>query len=90
MGGLYGAAGTVYLEGGDDGDGSGDPGDNPCPPGVTVNCDDNCPFTGNPQQGDSDGDGGRGLTHSPGAYAVDAARPGCRSFSSLSGNSFKE
>ena len=33
----------------DDGDNSGMPGDNPCPRGVYVNCDDNCPTTPNGQ-----------------------------------------
>lgn len=54
----------------DDGDSSGDPADNPCPSGVTVNCDDNCHWDPNPSQfdgnnnfmgdacdPDSDGDG---------------------------------
>jgi hypothetical protein len=41
----------------DDGDGSGTKGDNPCPDGVTTNCDDNCPLTPNPGQSDSDGNG---------------------------------
>jgi hypothetical protein len=41
----------------DDGDNSGIIGDNPCTGGNTVNCDDNCPNTYNPDQADSDGDG---------------------------------
>ena len=41
----------------DDGDSSGISGDNPCTGGNTVNCDDNCPNTYNPDQADSDGDG---------------------------------
>jgi hypothetical protein len=40
----------------DDGDGSGIPLDNPCPSGVTENCDDNCPTVPNPDQLESDGD----------------------------------
>lgn len=40
----------------DDGDNSGFIGDNPCTGGNTVNCDDNCPNTYNPDQADSDGD----------------------------------
>jgi hypothetical protein len=36
----------------DDGDGSGTPGDNPCPAGQTENCDDNCRLTPNgPEEG---------------------------------------
>ncbi|MFC1476226.1 SBBP repeat-containing protein [Candidatus Zixiibacteriota bacterium] len=41
----------------EDGDGSGIPGDNPCTGGNTQNCDDNCPETYNPGQGDDDYDG---------------------------------
>jgi hypothetical protein len=41
----------------DDGDGSGEPGDNPCPDGVTTGCDDNCVATPNPGQADADADG---------------------------------
>lgn len=41
----------------DDGDNSGIEGDNPCIDGQTVNCDDNAPFTSNPQQDDDDSDG---------------------------------
>ena len=41
----------------DDGDGSGTPGDNPCPDQVTLNCDDNCPSNPNPGQEDTDMDG---------------------------------
>jgi YD repeat-containing protein len=40
----------------DDGDGSGDPTDNPCIGGNTVDCDDNCPTTHNPAQEDFDED----------------------------------
>lgn len=40
-----------------DGDLSGDPSDNPCEPGQTDDCDDNCPETANPDQADADGDG---------------------------------
>lgn len=40
-----------------DGDGDGIPGNNPCPDGVTMGCDDNCSDTTNPGQGDMDGDG---------------------------------
>jgi hypothetical protein len=40
----------------DDGDHSGIAGDNPCTGGNTVNCDDNCPNTYNPDQADTDGD----------------------------------
>ena len=40
-----------------DGDNSGDPADNPCTAGNTANCDDNCPFTLNPDQIDADADG---------------------------------
>jgi hypothetical protein len=39
-----------------DGDNNGIPGDNPCPEGVTENCDDNCPIDYNPNQEDT-GDG---------------------------------
>jgi hypothetical protein len=45
----------------EDGDGSGIAGDGPCPDGVTVGCDDNCPTIANGAtddvQADSDGDG---------------------------------
>jgi len=41
----------------DDGDNSGISGDYPCAGGNTVNCDDNCPYTYNPYQTDTDGDG---------------------------------
>jgi len=40
----------------DDGDGSGVIGDNPCNDLQVANCDDNCHFTPNSEQGDSDGD----------------------------------
>jgi len=42
---------------GDDGDSSGVIGDNPCPHGQTIGCDDNCPGTSNPGQEDVDSDG---------------------------------
>jgi len=42
---------------GEDGDGSGIPGDNPCTGGETVNCDDNCPDQDNSDQEDLDSDG---------------------------------
>lgn len=41
----------------DDGDGSGLVGDAPCTGNVTVNCDDNCLYTPNPDQADADSDG---------------------------------
>jgi hypothetical protein len=41
----------------DDGDSSGIAGDHPCTGGNTVNCDDNCPNTYNPDQADADNDG---------------------------------
>ena len=41
----------------DDGDASGIEGDNPCPDGVTVNCDDNCPCDPNPGQEDGNQNG---------------------------------
>jgi len=41
----------------DDGDTSGDPNDNPCPPGETSACDDNCRLKANPDQEDADLDG---------------------------------
>ena len=41
----------------DDGDGSGELGDAPCPDGVIVGCDDNCIATFNSDQSDMDGDG---------------------------------
>lgn len=41
----------------DDGDHDGTPGDNPCTGGQTAKCDDNCPYTPNPDQTDDDGDG---------------------------------
>jgi murein DD-endopeptidase MepM/ murein hydrolase activator NlpD len=41
----------------DDGDKSGEAGDNRCTGGNTVNCDDNCPSNPNQDQADSDGDG---------------------------------
>jgi hypothetical protein len=41
---------------GEDGDGSGTPGDNRCADGETVGCDDNCPRDANAGQADSDGD----------------------------------
>lgn len=41
----------------DDGDFSLEFGDKPCIGGETVDCDDNCPCTYNPDQADSDGDG---------------------------------
>jgi hypothetical protein len=41
----------------DDGDGSGTIGDNPCTGGNTQNCDDNCQFTANADQTNTDGDG---------------------------------
>lgn len=40
----------------DDGDGDGTPGSHPCD-GAALNCDDNCPFTPNPDQADIDHDG---------------------------------
>ncbi|UCG58442.1 MAG: M4 family metallopeptidase [Phycisphaerales bacterium] len=39
----------------DDGDGSGDPDDNPCKGGNTTNCDDNCRKVSNPKQAYSGG-----------------------------------
>ena len=44
-----------------DGDGNGIPGDNPCADGVTENCDDNCPFTFNPGQGETSPPQGNGI-----------------------------
>ncbi|HOW71508.1 MAG TPA: M12 family metallo-peptidase [Phycisphaerae bacterium] len=41
----------------DDGDHSGLPGDHPCTGVQTENCDDNCPSTPNPDQGDDNQDG---------------------------------
>jgi hypothetical protein len=41
----------------DDGDGSGIVGDNPCAGGNTIDCDDNCINTPNPDQADMDSDG---------------------------------
>jgi uncharacterized repeat protein (TIGR01451 family) len=41
----------------DDGDGSGISGDNTCIGGNTTNCDDNCVYTPNANQADSDNDG---------------------------------
>lgn len=41
----------------DDGDDSGDPFDNPCEPGETEDCDDNCRLIANPGQEDEEGDG---------------------------------
>ncbi|MCC7201470.1 MAG: thrombospondin type 3 repeat-containing protein [Nitrospirae bacterium] len=41
----------------DDGDNSGVEGDHLCAAGATANCDDNCPYTFNPDQADKDGDG---------------------------------
>lgn len=41
----------------EDGDLSGDNQDNPCEPGESENCDDNCPVDFNPNQADTDGDG---------------------------------
>ncbi len=41
----------------DDGDGSGVIGDNRCANGNTIDCDDNCPTTPNPDQFDLDNDG---------------------------------
>ena len=41
----------------DDGDGSGDPGDNPCVGGNSTDCDDNCRYTPNLSQSDMDEDG---------------------------------
>ena len=41
----------------EDGDSSGNSGDNPCTGGNAVNCDDNCPTLGNASQGDLDNDG---------------------------------
>ena len=40
----------------DDGDGSGDPTDNPCKGGQTEGCDDNCPGAANADQANLDGD----------------------------------
>jgi len=50
----------------DDGDGSGDPTDNPCAGGDTTNCDDNC-WKPNPNQEDSEvwKSGSTGLTSNP-------------------------
>jgi hypothetical protein len=41
----------------EDGDGSGAAGDHPCSTGHVAGCDDNCPWTPNPNQIDSDSDG---------------------------------
>ena len=41
----------------DDGDQSGSTTDNPCAPGVTTGCDDNCTLVSNPTQDDNDEDG---------------------------------
>ncbi len=41
----------------DDGDANNVPGDNPCTGGNTVFCDDNCPYTVNPDQKDCNNDG---------------------------------
>ena len=41
----------------EDGDGSGQSWDNPCPSGVTTNCDDNCPGVPNPDQFDGNDNG---------------------------------
>jgi len=41
----------------DDGDSSGEIGDNPCTGGNTVGCDDNCRLNVNPDQADGDSDG---------------------------------
>ncbi len=41
----------------DDGDGDGRGGSHPCTGGQTVGCDDNCVFTPNPDQADTDADG---------------------------------
>lgn len=41
----------------DDGSGNQVPGDKPCSGGQITGCDDNCPYTPNPDQQDSDGDG---------------------------------
>jgi len=41
----------------DDGDDSGTAGDGPCTGGSTEDCDDNCPYVGNPDQADGDNDG---------------------------------
>ena len=41
----------------DDGDGSGDPTDNPCATGEASGCDDNCLLTANSNQADQDGNG---------------------------------
>jgi hypothetical protein len=41
----------------DDGDGSGEIGDNPCTGGATMSCDDNCKLVPNPNQADADSDG---------------------------------
>ena len=45
----------------DDGDSSGIVGDNPCPSGVTENCDDNCLTTPNTSQEDTFPPGGNGV-----------------------------
>lgn len=45
----------------DDGDLSGTAGDNPCTGGQTTNCDDNCPYVSNPDQGDVIPPGGDGV-----------------------------
>ena len=55
----------------DDEDDSGFIGDNPCTGGNTVNCDDNCPNTYNPDQADLDGDGIGDTPHILGAQNVD-------------------
>ncbi|NOZ01132.1 MAG: hypothetical protein GXP54_04505 [Deltaproteobacteria bacterium] len=41
----------------DDGNGSGNPTDAPCPPGASTGCDDNCPLVINADQADLDLDG---------------------------------
>ena len=41
----------------DDGNGSGVVGDNPCIGGNSLNCEDNCISSSNPNQSESDGDG---------------------------------
>lgn len=41
----------------DDGDASGSAFDEPCAPGETTGCDDNCPLIGNGDQADADGNG---------------------------------
>jgi len=55
----------------EDGDGSGVAGDAPCADGETALCDDNCPATPNPAQGDADGDGIGDLCDAPCSDGLD-------------------